>query len=278
MNWTSDEDFTQLELLHAPLGEPGSGRTRYAAAMYFHRQDLLDDVTLESYRIACKEDERAAPHAEAAAVLALQALAFEIDVYLRQFSIAGVADVRQGLARWAVGTPHLPKPRTLPACNLVASATEHMSSSRLAAAIRVATPLLRWGAYDAYPLSEIGERFASGHAFATLVGEGGPFDARDYDLGLFVIGPSIYYRDHKHAAPELYAPLTGPHGWRFRPGDRLEWLPRDVPVWNEPFRPHATMTGQVPFLAIYGWTRDVNEIAQVIPCDDWAAIEQASAS
>jgi hypothetical protein len=37
------------------------------------------------------------------------------------------------------------------------------------------------------------------------------------------------------------------------------------------------MTGRVPFLAIYGWTRDVNEIAQVIPCDDWAIIEQASA-
>ena len=111
MTWNSDEDFAQLELLHAPLGEPGSGRTRYAAAMYFHRQGLLDDVALESYRIACKEDGREATHAKAAGVLALQALASEIDAYLKPFGLAGVADVRQGLARWAVGKPRLPQPR-----------------------------------------------------------------------------------------------------------------------------------------------------------------------
>ncbi len=37
-------------------------------------------------------------------------------------------------------------------------------------------------------------------------------------MGLFVIAPHVLYRDHAHAAPELYLPLTGPHGWRFAPG------------------------------------------------------------
>jgi hypothetical protein len=96
------------------------------------------------------------------------------------------------------------------------------------------------------------------------VGEGAFRDADDFDLGLFVIGPDILYRDHHHAAPELYAPLTGPHGWRFLPDKTFHTKPADEPVWNEPWAPHATLTGPTPFLCIFGWTRDVNIPAKVI--------------
>jgi hypothetical protein len=140
-------------------------------------------------------------------------------------------------------------------------------------AIAAAVPYLGWVTYDLYDRALIGDAFAEGHAFAKLIGPTGPAPAEEYELGLFLIAPGIFYRDHNHAAPELYAPLTGPHGWRFAPGDPLVWQPAHRPVWNEPFRPHAIMAGTVPFLCLYAWTADIAAPAAVIAADDWAALE-----
>jgi len=139
-----------------------------------------------------------------------------------------------------------------------------------------ARPFLHWVSYDAYPREDIGAGFADNHAFASIIGEGCPFEAVDFDLGLFIIAPRLFYRDHHHAAPELYAPLTGPHGWRFKPGDPLVWKDADVPVWNNPWEPHATMTGDTPFLAIFCWTKDTSQPAKIIPSPDWPILENAS--
>jgi hypothetical protein len=57
----NDQDRQEFAHLHAPLGEPGSGRVRYAAAMYFHGRGLLTDEHLEAYRI-CAKDDHADPH------------------------------------------------------------------------------------------------------------------------------------------------------------------------------------------------------------------------
>jgi hypothetical protein len=147
------------------------------------------------------------------------------------------------------------------------------SHPTLAARIALAAGDLDWITYDAYPRDEIGEAFATGHAFASLVGGGSPLQAVDFDLGLFLIAPHVLYRDHCHRAPELYAPLTGPHGWRFGPGQQLVVKPAHCLVWNEPLRPHLTKVGPVPFLAIFGWTRDVNDPARVLAADDWPELE-----
>jgi hypothetical protein len=151
-----------------------------------------------------------------------------------------------------------------------------MGKPSLANAIAEAQPYLHWVSYDAYPREDIGAGFADNHAFASIIGEGCPFEAVDFDLGLFIIAPRLFYRDHHHAAPELYAPLTGPHGWRFKPGDPLVWKKADVPVWNNPWEPHATMTGATPFLAIFCWTKDTLQPAKIIPSPDWPILENAS--
>jgi hypothetical protein len=188
----------------------------------------------------------------------------EIDIYLSGFDLAGVQDVRRGLARWGNGKHHAMTPRFLPPCAMLPEALSAMAHRPLADAITAVLPHLHWITYDAYPRTDIGEAFADGHAFASLVGEGAFRTADDYDLGLFVIAPNTLYRDHHHAAPELYAPLTGPHGWRFLPDKDFHSKPADEPVWNEPWAPHATLTGDVPFLCIFAWTRDVNIPAKVI--------------
>lgn len=46
----ANEDTRQLALLTAPTGVAGSGRVRYAAAMYFYQRRLLSAEALEVYR------------------------------------------------------------------------------------------------------------------------------------------------------------------------------------------------------------------------------------
>lgn len=208
-----------------------------------------------------------------------QDLIQRIDGYLGRLDAPGVEDVRAGIARWRAGPLRQPDPRSVPTNRHMAAALAQAGENgepELAAAMARIEPDLHWITYDHYPRALIGEGFATGHSFTALIGRDGCIAAEDFELGLFLIAPHVLYRDHRHAAPELYAPLTGPHGWRFAPGAALEWRPAHQPVWNPPFQHHATRVGPVPFLCIFGWTRDVDEIATIIPCDDWPDLEALS--
>ena len=275
-----------LHLIATPLGEPGSGRVRYGAAMRLWQAGKLPEMALEVYRICSAMDAQdpGPPLAERGLTVpiapattpagALTCLLSEADRYLANLDAAGVAEVRMGLS---AAVPQVPSPPGVPPvlqahlpAALAALATTHPA---LATAIRDAAPALCWHTYDGYARSEIGTSFADGHAYASLVGAGGPFAADDFDFGLFIVAPHVLYRDHAHAAPELYAPLTGPHGWRFRPDAPLTLKPAHVPVWNDPHAPHCTKVGPLPFLAFYGWTRDAEAPAYLVPASDWAALE-----
>ncbi len=272
--------------LSLPVGAKGSGRARYAAAMDLYQVGQISPQVLEIYRIASALDGQD-PEPMLAEIgevsLAEQASGEEIfrrlieesDRYLATLTGPGVAEVRARLNLWRGG------PVTLRPCGnaviaahlgdaLAALAVTHLA---LAQAIAAAAPYLTWHPYDSYPIAEIGAAFADGQAYASLIGEDATIPAKDYDLGIFLIAPHLLYRDHHHAAPELYAPLTGPHGWRFGPGTPLIVKPAHMPVWNDPHRPHMTKVGAVPFLALFGWTADVRQAAVVIPAGDWAELE-----
>jgi hypothetical protein len=50
------EDCRQMSLLDTPLQEHMSGRTRYAAAMYFYQRGMISAECLEVYRICSRLD------------------------------------------------------------------------------------------------------------------------------------------------------------------------------------------------------------------------------
>jgi len=204
---------------------------------------------------------------------AFRGLIAGIDGYLSRFDGGEVRGVREGIARWQDGPVHDVPAARVSACRHMEAALAAMGALPLAGQLSDLWRDLAWTTYDLYPPAEIGEAFAAGHAFASLIGSDAPLKADGFELGLFLIAPHVLYRDHHHAAAELYAPLTGPHGWRFRPGDALEWRDAHVPVCNPPWRPHATKVGHIPFLCIFGWTGDVNEPARVLPSDDRPALE-----
>ena len=275
-------------LLTRPAGIPGSGRARYAAAMTLHAAGALSAAQLEAYREASTSDDRDPALTLADRWLAVPAprplapddllllLLVECDRLLAATAGAGVAEVRHALAP-AFSQQSRPRPgpvNPLVAAHLPAALAALASAdAALCSAIAGAAPHLSWITYDAYDPAEIGPDFPHGHAFASLVGEDAPFAARDFDLGLFLIAPRLLYRDHAHAAPELYLPLTGPHQWRFRPGGSFRSLPAFAPVWNPPEQPHATLTGDIPLLCLFAWTRNVNLPARILPADDWARYE-----
>ncbi len=273
-----------LALIAAPLGEPGSGRVRYGAAMALYQAGRIGAGALEIYRICANLDgqDPAALLAEAGHALptdggaAIIALLEEADRYLAALHGPGVAEVRAGIAAARGRAARACPPAAMAVLDAwlePALGPLSQSHAALAGAIRAAAPFLRWVSYDEYPRDQIGEAFAAGHAFASVIGGDSAVAADDYDFGLFLIAPQVLYRDHCHPAPELYAPLTGPHGWRFGPGMPLVMKPAHEPVWNDPGRPHLTKVGAVPFLCLYGWTGDVNAPAQVVPAADWAEME-----
>lgn len=275
-------------LITTPLGQPGSGRVRYGAAMALYRAGELGEAALEVYRTCAAIDAQdpapllatlgLAPPAPAGTErdAALRTLLDEIDRYLSRLDGPGIAEARQAIAAARAQAPGVAAGGTNAVVDahlgpaLAEVAARHPA---LAMAIAGAAPHLGWHTYDAYPPEDIGPDFAQGHAFASLIGVQAPFAAADFDFGVFVIAPHVLYRDHHHPAPELYLPLTGPHGWRFGPGTPLVTLPADRPVWNEPYAPHLTKVGAVPFLSLFVWTRDVDLPASVLPADDWPALE-----
>jgi len=211
-----------------------------------------------------------------AAEAAIRSLIAEIDVYLLSLTGPGVDRVRAGIHQYrdAVFRPVRPHSTNVLDRHL-ASALSGVANTHpaLAAAISRASEHLDWGP-SPYDLTEIGDSFAAGHTSASILGVDGPLETVDFDIGLFLIAPHILYRDHAHPAPELYAPLTGPNGWRFLPDRQLHVKPAHEVVWNEPSQPHMIKVGAVPFLCVYAWTQDINAPAHVIQAGDWEAFER----
>ena len=50
------EAAEQWRLVNTPLGQAWSGRTRYAAAMFFYKRGEMDAGTLEVYRLCARLD------------------------------------------------------------------------------------------------------------------------------------------------------------------------------------------------------------------------------
>jgi hypothetical protein len=50
------EAAEQWALINTPLGEPWSGRTRYAAAMFFYKRGEMTAEALEVYRLCSRLD------------------------------------------------------------------------------------------------------------------------------------------------------------------------------------------------------------------------------
>ena len=180
----------------------------------------------------------------------------------------GVAEVVERLGRQDLSQPafQAPEPNRLGACRHLpqAVAAAIMVDSSLAAAIAALEDGLDWRQTPGYSDAAMGQAgFMDNYAHADIIGPAGCFPGDDFRLGLLLLGPGLHYRDHCHPAPELYWPLTGPSDWK-RGGGEFVRRQAGKPIWHGPRVVHATQTGPAPLLAVYVWTRDVDEPAKLV--------------
>ncbi len=210
------------------------------------------------------------------------ALIEEIRTHLqsRETGEAGVDEVLRELAATAVSPDRAieREPQHPPPSAFLDAAIRSMPRPELgplAEAVEAARPHLHWRHGGTYKREDVGTAYEDGHMFCDLVApkaKAGVVHAEDFRLGLFLLGPRVFYRDHNHPAPELYLTLTGPSGWRFGHGPWRD-LPAGTAIWNEPGRVHATRVYDQPFLTVFSWTRNVLEKCHLHPADDWTEVE-----
>jgi hypothetical protein len=152
----------------------------------------------------------------------------------------------------------LPVTRYLPEC----VAASMFMNPDVAAALAEIEEFLHWRQNPNYSDEVMGAGYMDNYAYAELIGRKGFFAGDDFLMGLLLLGPGIHYRDHHHAAAELYWLLTGPSEWRRSMGD-FELRHAGDMIWHEPHIVHATRTGATPLLAVWAWARDVNEPARL---------------
>tara|TARA_B100000768_G_scaffold102042_1_gene95005 strand:+ start:274 stop:981 length:708 start_codon:yes stop_codon:yes gene_type:complete len=124
------------------------------------------------------------------------------------------------------------------------------------------------------PDANLGEGYSKCNLHTLLIGpDACGYHHSDFSLGVFMLGPRTLYRDHSHAAPELYLNLAKKSGWRLNFGDWQDY-PAGSLIWNNADEIHATKTYGQPFISVFIWLEKVNSKCHVIQSKDWAEIEK----
>lgn len=179
----------------------------------------------------------------------------------------GVAAALARLAEQDISLSALrePEPRNLPACAWLAEtiAATMMVSPSVSAALADVAPHLRWKQNANYSDERLGDGYMASYAYCEFIGPDGFFRGDDFLMGLLLLGPGRFYKDHAHQAPELYWTLTGPSFWR-RANGALESRPAGSAIWHAPNVVHATRTTDTPLLALWIWTEDTASPARLV--------------
>ena len=120
---------------------------------------------------------------------------------------------------------------------------------------------------------DIGNDYLCGNMNTELIGPvNGHFKSKELKLGLFLLEPKIFYKDHKHEAPELYINLTSGTKWRFNNSD---WRSKSAGsiIYNEPYKVHAMKVGKEPFLSVWCWPKNSSKKCTLVPKNDWFELE-----
>lgn len=170
------------------------------------------------------------------------------------------------LADWpSEAVPFRNRPaRPLPVLSFLPDATAAADPSTvdLVRLFEAANRHLRWD--QTYSAAEVGAAFLEKYGWTELIGRSGPVAGQDMAVGALLLGPDTEYPPHRHAAEEIYVPLTGPSLWM---QGREEWViqPSGEPIYHRPWLPHAIRTRSAPLLAVYLWRgRDLTRKSQLL--------------
>jgi hypothetical protein len=155
-------------------------------------------------------------------------------------------------------------PRRLPVLSFLPDATGAADPNTvdLVRLFEAATRHLRWD--QTYSAAEVGAAFLEKYGWTELIGRRGPVAGRDIAVGVLLLGPDTEYPPHRHAAEEIYIPLTGPSLW-MQGSEKWVVQSSGEPIYHRPWLPHAIRTRSAPLLALYLWRgRDLTLKSQLL--------------
>jgi hypothetical protein len=145
-----------------------------------------------------------------------------------------------------------PAPGTLPVLRWLGPACRARDAAapdllRLLVAL---SPGLAWA--QSYTLADFGPGFLARYGWTELIGQRGPVASDRLAVGFLLLGPSVIYPSHSHAAEEVYLPLSGTAAWQ-RGAETWRDRAPGGPIHHASWMPHAMRTGAEPLLALYLW-------------------------
>ncbi len=143
----------------------------------------------------------------------------------------------------------------VPACGVLALLVGGQSGQRdpLLRAVAASGGKLPW---LAAPRELCPDTFADGHAFVELFGPDGMVPGEGVRMGLFLLGPRVFYPSHAHGAEELYLVLAGAGDWQ-RSGLAFEAKGPEDLIHHAPLELHALKTGQSGLLTLWAWRGEI---------------------
>jgi hypothetical protein len=129
-------------------------------------------------------------------------------------------------------------------------APENAETERIVAMLTNSAEHLSWG--QTYSTEDFGALFLEKYGWTELIGLRGPIASKDIACGFLLLGPNIEYPKHRHAAEEVYVPLSSQALWV---QGNEDWVSRagGVPIYHRPWLTHGMRTESAPLLSLYLW-------------------------
>jgi len=144
----------------------------------------------------------------------------------------------------------LPHPLPVVSCMPAVVQATNAEGAFIVNAFKASAPCLQWG--QTYVTEDFGASFLQKYGWAEMIGQRGPVASDHIACGFLLLAPDTEYPPHRHAAEEVYLPLTGPTFWKTG-DDGWENRPTGVPIYHRSWLAHAMRTESVPLLALYLW-------------------------
>ena len=99
--------------------------------------------------------------------------------------------------------------------------------------------------------------FRGSYCFTRIAGPDSLIEAEDFRFGVYLQDAHTIYPSHKHAAEELYFPLSGTALWQKDDGP-FDEVASGTLIHHLTYQPHATTTFEAPMLAFWAWLGDLD--------------------
>jgi len=99
--------------------------------------------------------------------------------------------------------------------------------------------------------------FRGNFCFTRIVGPNSLIEADNFRFGVYLQDRQTVYPSHKHAAEELYYPVSGTALWQKDSGP-FEPVTSGTLIHHLTYQPHATTTLEAPMLAFWAWLGDLD--------------------